>query len=142
MNSSPNTPQPDRRAKTVFAVDDSTEMLSILQAALTSAGYSTISAANATECLESLKRRRADCFLLDVQMPGMDGLDLCRTIRKMSGYKDTPIIFLTVNNTHADIKNCIEAGGNDYIVKPVNTKTLVQRLDRWAFKRGAKAEVA
>ena len=141
MNSGPNNTQPERRSKTIFAVDDSTEMQPILQSALTGAGYSMVSALSAAECLASLKERRADGFLLDIQMPSMDGLELCREIRKLGGYKDTPIIFLTVNNTHADIKRCVEAGGNDYIVKPVNAKTLVQRLDRWVLKRGAKAEV-
>ena len=142
MNASPNTLQSERRAKTIFAVDDSSEMQPILQAALTGAGYSMISLLSAQECLDGLKERRADGFLLDVQMPSMDGLDLCRAIRKLSGYKETPIIFLTVNNTHADIKRCIEAGGNDYIVKPVNAKTLVQRLDRWVLKRVAKSDAA
>ena len=128
MNPSQSTPLADRRAKTIFAVDDSSEMQPILQAALKGAGYAIVSNLSAAECLASLKERRADGFLLDIQMPGMDGLELCRAIRKMGGYKETPIIFLTVNNTHADIKSCIEAGGNDYIVKPVNAKTLVQRL--------------
>ena len=140
MNPGANTLQSERRAKTIFAVDDSTEMQPILQAALTGAGYAIISALSAAECLAGLKERRADGFLLDIQMPNVDGLELCRAIRKLGGYKDTPIIFLTVNNTHDDIKRCIEAGGNDYIVKPVNAKTLVQRLDRWVLKRGAKAE--
>jgi CheY-like chemotaxis protein len=140
MNPGPNTLQSERRAKTIFAVDDSTEMQPILQAALTGAGYAIISALSAAECLAGLKERRADGFLLDIQMPNVDGLELCRAIRKLGGYKDTPIIFLTVNNTHDDIKRCIEAGGNDYIVKPVNAKTLVQRLDRWVLKRAAKAD--
>src|SRR5215469_428843 len=138
MNPSPNALQSERRAKTIFAVDDSSEMQPILQSALTGAGYSIISLLSAKECLDGLKERHADGFLLDVQMPSMDGLDLCRAIRKTAGYKDTPIIFLTVNNTHADIKHCIEAGGNDFIVKPVNAKTLVQRLDRWVLKRVTK----
>jgi len=142
MKSGPNATMLERREKTIYAVDDSPEMQTILQMAVKGAGYDLVSANGGAECLSNLKLRRADAFLVDFQMPGMDGLTLCREIRNLEGYKDTPIIFLTVRNTHSDIKTCLEAGGNDYIVKPVNAKTLIQRVDHWVLKRDGKEDAA
>lgn len=133
-------PEFDRRAKTILGVDDSAEMQAILHAMITGAGYPFTAAQDGAEALAQIAAREAfSVILLDVQMPGMDGFDLCREIRKQPRGRSVPIIFLTVRNTTADVEKCKAAGGNAFIVKPFNSKTLIRHLDHWSQQSVAKA---
>jgi CheY-like chemotaxis protein len=132
-------PEIDRRSKTILGVDDSPEMQAILHAMITGAGYAFTAAQDASEALEQIAAREPfSVILTDVQMPGMDGFELCRQIRKLPKGKNVPIVFLTVNNTTADVEKCKDAGGNAFIVKPFNSKTLVRHLDHWSQQSAAK----
>ena len=137
MNQS--NPTIDRRSKTILGVDDSPEIQMILHAMVTGADYPFVAASDATEALTQIAGRSPfSVILLDVQMPGMDGFELCRQIRALPKGKNVPIIFLTVRNTATDIEKCKAAGGNAFIVKPFNAKTLVRHLDHWSFQSLAK----
>lgn len=129
----------DRRSKTILGVDDSSEMQAILHAMITGAGYAFAAAQDGAEALAQIAAREPfSVILLDVQMPGMDGFELCRQIRKLPKGRSVPIIFLTVRNTTADVENCKNAGGNAFIVKPFNSKTLIRHLDHWSQQSAAK----
>jgi CheY-like chemotaxis protein len=129
----------DRRSKTILGVDDSVEMQAILHAMITGAGFAFTAAQDGPEALAQIAAREPfSVILLDVQMPGMDGFELCQQIRKQPKGRSVPIIFLTVRNTTADVEKCKAAGGNAFIVKPFNSKTLVRHLDHWSQQSAAK----
>ena len=100
---------------TVLVVDDEPQIRRVMRTTLTSQGYSVIEAQSGEEALEKIRRERADLILLDVNMPGMSGLETCSEIRASS---DIPIIMLTVRNTERDKVQALDAGADDYVVKP------------------------
>jgi DNA-binding response OmpR family regulator len=114
----------------VVAVDDSREMLDILKSIVAGAGYRFFSANNASQCLRLVRDVEPDLVLLDIQMPENDGFELCRQIRTLAAFKNTPVAFATARRTAQDVKAGIAAGGNDFITKPFDAPNLVARLDR------------
>jgi CheY-like chemotaxis protein len=129
----------DKRNKTVMAVEDSPEMLGMVKEIIVEAGYNFIGARSAQQCLVRLPNERPDFILLDIQMPGMDGFELCRQLRAMPEYRDVPIAFLTARKSEGDVRQGIAAGGNDFVGKPFTVKTLMRHVDHWAFRRVAHA---
>jgi CheY-like chemotaxis protein len=126
-------PAIDRRSRSILGVDDSWEMQAILHAAISGAGYTYVAANSGDDALSIIAAREPfSVILLDVQMPGMDGFEVCKKIRALAKGRRVAIIFLTVNNTVADVEKCKAAGGNSFIVKPVNAKTLIRHLDHWS----------
>jgi CheY-like chemotaxis protein len=92
-----------------------------------------VAANSGAEALETIAAREPfSVILLDIQMPGMDGFETCRQIRATAKGKRVPIIFLTVNNTVGDVEKCKAAGGNAFVMKPFNAKTLIRHLDHWS----------
>ncbi|MFY9729302.1 MAG: response regulator, partial [Candidatus Acidiferrales bacterium] len=118
---------------TILIVDDEPQIRRVMRTTLSSQGYSVIEAKSGEEALEKLRAERADLILLDVNMPGMSGLDTCRAIRRTS---DVPIIMLTVRNTEKDKVQALDAGADDYVVKPFGAEELMARI-RAALRRVA-----
>lgn len=83
---------------------------------------------NGIDAIEILFTARPDLILLDIQLPGMNGYEVCQHIRQMPGNHQTPIIFLTSNNKETDIVKGFELGGNDYVIKPFNEVILLSRI--------------
>lgn len=90
--------------------------------------YDYISIYDGIEAIQKLFTLRPDLILLDIQLPGMDGYNVCRQIRKMPGIHQVPIIFLTSNDKEKDIVKGFEIGGNDYVTKPFNEVILYSRI--------------
>jgi two-component system OmpR family response regulator len=128
----------DKRSKTVMAVDDSGETLIMLKEIIVGAGYNFVAARSGEHCLSRIGDARPSFILLDVQMPDMDGFELCRRIRAIDEFRDVPIAFLTVCKTEEDLRSGMAAGGNDFMAKPFNVKTLLRHIDHWAFRRVAR----
>jgi two-component system OmpR family response regulator len=126
----------DRRSKIVLAVDDTAENLRILKSVITSAGYSFIGVSSGTECLTLAWRLRPSLVLLDVQMPGMTGFEVCRRLRASREYTGVPIAFLTAAKTVEDVKAGMAAGGNDFIIKPFDAEMLIGRIHHWTSSHG------
>jgi CheY-like chemotaxis protein len=83
------------------------------------------------EGIEMLKRTAGiDCVLMDIMMPGLDGLDTMRIIRQLDGYQKLPIIAVTAKAMVGDRDKCLEAGATDYVAKPVNMDVLLETLWR------------
>lgn len=123
----------DRRSRTILGIDDSWELQAILHATISGSGYTYVAANSGAEALETIAAREPfSVILLDIQMPGMDGFETCRQIRAVAKGKRVPIIFLTVNNTIGDVEKCKAAGGNAFVMKPFNAKTLIRHLDHWS----------
>jgi two-component system KDP operon response regulator KdpE len=122
---------------TVLIVDDEPQIRRVMRTTLTSQGYAVLEAKSGEEALEKLRSDHPGLILLDVNMPGVSGLDVCREIRQSS---DVPIIMLTVRNSERDKVQALDAGADDYVVKPFGAQELMARI-RAALRRGASEEV-
>jgi two-component system KDP operon response regulator KdpE len=121
---------------TVLIVDDEPQIRRVLRTTLTSQGYAVLEARTGDEALEALRGEHVDLVLLDLNMPGRSGLETCREIRA-SG--DVPIIMLTVRNSERDKVQALDAGADDYVVKPFGSEELMARI-RAALRRSATTE--
>ena len=108
----------------ILAVDDDRDVLALLRQALGRDGHEVRVCASAAEVTEPLCRW-ADCILLDVMMPGEDGVALCRRIRALTG---APILFLTAKGEESDVLAGLAAGGDDYLSKPLRLAELRARV--------------
>ncbi len=117
----------------ILVVDDEPQIRRVMRTTLASNGYMILECRSGEEALETLHSERPDLVLLDINMPGMGGLETCREIR--AGY-DIPIIMLTVRNSERDKVNALDAGADDYVVKPFGMEELLARI-RAALRRAA-----
>ena len=120
----------------ILVVDDEPQIRRVLRTTLTSQGYAVNEAKSGDEALDLIRMERPDLILLDVNMPGRSGLETCREIRSGS---DIPIIMLTVRNTERDKVQALDAGADDYVVKPFGSDELMARI-RAALRRAAPTE--
>ncbi len=122
-----------RSARVLLAEDNPTNRL-VARKMLEKLGFSVDSVANGHEALSALAANRYDLVLMDCQMPELDGYEATRRIRKGAGVvldPDVPIVAMTANAMRGDREQCIEAGMNDYLPKPVEPTVLERTLDRW-----------
>jgi two-component system, OmpR family, KDP operon response regulator KdpE len=118
-------------AANVLVVDDEPQIRRVLRSTLSMQGYVITEARTGEEALEWMRRERPDLVLLDMNMPGMGGVEACREIRRAS---DAPIIMLTVRNAERDKVAALDAGADDYVVKPFGIDELLARI-RAALRR-------
>jgi two-component system alkaline phosphatase synthesis response regulator PhoP len=109
-------------------VDDEKDILEILKFNIEKEGYTVDLASNGLEALEKMKVRTPDLVLLDVMMPMMDGIETCQAIKENAHYKDVIICFLTARAEDYSQIAGLEAGGDDYISKPIKPKVLMSRI--------------
>jgi two-component system KDP operon response regulator KdpE len=121
---------------TILVVDDEPQIRRVLRSTLTSQGYVIIDAKTGEEGVESARKNKPDLVLLDVNMPGMGGIEACREMRCSS---DAPIIMLTVRNAERDKVLALDAGADDYVVKPFGIEELLARI-RAALRRYAPGD--
>jgi two-component system KDP operon response regulator KdpE len=124
-------------AANILVVDDEPQIRRVMRATLSAQGYVISEAKTGEEAVESIRNERPDLILLDVNMPGMGGIEACREIRRMS---DAPIIMLTVRNAERDKVSALDAGADDYVVKPFSIEELLARI-RAALRRYAPGDV-
>jgi two-component system KDP operon response regulator KdpE len=115
----------------ILVVDDEPQIRRVLKAALTAQGYFIVDARTGEEAMERLRDDHFDLVLLDYNLPGMSGLDTCRQIRPVS---DVAIIMLTVRSAEEDKVAALDAGADDYVMKPFHTHELLARI-RAALRR-------
>jgi two-component system KDP operon response regulator KdpE len=115
----------------ILVVDDEPQIRRVLRATLTGHGYEFYEARTGEEALDSIRANRFDLVLLDVNMPGIGGLEACRAIRSGS---EVSIIMLTVRDSEQDKVAALDAGADDYITKPFSTPELLARI-RAALRR-------
>ncbi len=122
----------------ILIVDDAQQVRRVLRTALSSEGYTTYEAASGEEALDSIRASLPDAILLDVNMPGMGGLEACREIRRTM---DVPILMLTVRNSERDKVLALDAGADDYVVKPFGMQELLARIRAALRRRTARGKV-
>ncbi len=109
----------------ILVVDDDTALSEMIGIMLEGDGYTPTFCADGAEALEAFQRVDPDLVLLDLMLPGMDGIEVCRRIRAES---DTPIIMLTARSDTQDVVAGLEAGADDYVPKPFKSKELLARV--------------
>jgi len=122
----------------ILVVDDDPQIRRVMRVTLTAQGYEVDDARSGDEALEKLRERRSDLVLLDMNMPGLSGIEACRLIRADS---EVGIIMLTVRDSEADKVEALDAGADDYVTKPFRTPELLARI-RAALRRSPSARAA
>jgi len=117
-------------SKIILAVDDMPEILSFVNSALKS-HYKVIAVPSGKTALKVLETQTPDLFILDIDMPEMDGYELAERIKYMLKYKQTPLIFLTGNSTREHISKAMAIGCDDFIVKPSNHEYLLTKVGKF-----------
>lgn len=114
--------------KRILVVEDEEDILALLHFNLVKAGYEVDCAACGEEGLKQVKEKHPDLILLDLMLPGIDGLDICRRLRRDEETEAIPIIMLTARGEEADIVSGLELGADDYVTKPFSIKVLLARI--------------
>ncbi|HSU87561.1 MAG TPA: response regulator transcription factor [Terriglobia bacterium] len=115
----------------ILVTDDDPQIRRVLRTALVAQGYEVVAARNGEEALERMRDEKLDLIILDMNMPGMGGLETCRLIRSTS---DVALIMLTVRDAESDKVEALDAGADDYITKPFSSPELLARI-RAALRR-------
>ena len=111
--------------KTILVVDDAPNIVELLRMYLEGAGFATIAAADGPTAVELHRTGHPDLVILDVMLPGIDGFEVCRAIRRVA---DTPVLMLTARTDDIDAIVGLELGADDYVTKPFNPRALVARV--------------
>ncbi|HWS98079.1 MAG TPA: response regulator, partial [Candidatus Methylomirabilis sp.] len=113
--------------QTIYAVEDDSDISRLVRHHLESAGYGVRSFPTAAGVITEAEKQPPAMFLLDIMLPGGDGLELCRKIRQTPALAMIPVIFLTAKTTESDKVIGLELGADDYIPKPFSPRELVAR---------------
>jgi two-component system alkaline phosphatase synthesis response regulator PhoP len=124
-------------SKKILVVDDEPQIVKVLKAYLEQSGFQVVIAVDGNAALVTFQREKPDFMILDLSLPGMDGLDVCRTIRRES---NIPILMLTARVEEADKLIGLELGADDYVVKPFSPREVVARV-RTIFRRTATPDL-
>ncbi|MBK6752228.1 MAG: response regulator transcription factor [Flavobacteriales bacterium] len=116
------------QAPKVLLVDDEPDILELLRYNLEREGYRVLTAPNGKDALRLAKSERPDLIVLDIMMPGMDGVEVCMQLRSLPEFKQTLITFLTARGEDYSQIAGFEAGADDYITKPVRPKVFVSKV--------------
>lgn len=128
------------RAKLILAVDDEENILELLSYNLRQAGYNVLTARSAEEAAQLLRIHKPNLLLLDVMMPGKDGLEFCRELRADKQYFNMPILILSALGEELDKVLGLELGADDYMTKPFSVRELQARV-KALLRRGERQEV-
>ena len=123
----------------ILVVDDEKEIVKLARDYLERAGFRVLSASDGTRALAAARGEQPDLVVLDLNLPGMDGLDVCRTLRQES---DVPIIMLTARVEETDRLIGLELGADDYITKPFSPRELVARVRAVLRRTGGETRQA
>lgn len=114
--------------KTILIVDDEKDIRDLIAYNLSKEGLAVLTACDGNEALQKLADENVALCVLDIMMPGLDGLELCKKIRATKKWETLPIIFLTARSSEVDQIVGLELGADDYIQKPVSPRVLVARV--------------
>ena len=124
----------------ILLVDDEADIVELVGFNLEKEGYEIYKASNGKEAVESAIKHRPDLILMDVMMPEMDGMEACRLIRENSNLSHVLIAFLTARNEDYSQIAGFDAGGDDYIAKPIKPRVLVSRVKALLRRQGSELD--
>lgn len=114
--------------ETIIVVDDEVDILELVCLHLEKSGFRTVPCPDPQALFEALERTRADLIILDLMLPGTDGIEICKHLRSHEDYRHIPIIMLTARATETDKVLGLEIGADDYVTKPFSPRELVARV--------------
>jgi two-component system alkaline phosphatase synthesis response regulator PhoP len=123
----------------ILVVEDESDIQQLVSYNLMKAGYLVSCADSGEECLQMLPQLGCHCILLDIMLPGMNGIEICQTLKKNPDFTSIPIIMLTAKGEENDIVLGLESGADDYITKPFSPKVLLARV-KSMLRRARKDE--
>jgi two-component system alkaline phosphatase synthesis response regulator PhoP len=126
--------------QTILVVDDEEDILELLRFNLSKEGYQIFCVPSGEEALKFARAKVPDLMLLDIMLPGIDGLEVCRRLKADAATKGIPIVMLTAKGEEADIVTGLELGADDYMTKPFSRKVLVARVRSVLRRKGALSE--
>lgn len=109
----------------ILVVDDEPDIVEILKYNLEKEKFTVFKAYSGEECITSANANNPDMIILDIRMPGMTGIEACRSLRENEKFADTPILFLTADSDEYTTMNAFDAGGSHFITKPIKPSILV-----------------
>ena len=125
--------------QTILAVDDEEDILELLEYNLAKEGFRVVRVTTGEAALQAARRHGPDLILLDLMLPGVDGLEVCKELKRENKTSAIPIIMLTAKGEEADVVLGLELGADDYVTKPFSPRVLVARV-RAALRRSASAD--
>ncbi len=129
----------DTRSKRILIVDDEPDVTELVSYQLRAKGFEAETLNNPTQCIAKIRTFQPDLIILDVMMPEISGIQLCRMLRADPKTKSIPVIFLTAKAEEADRVLGLEVGGDDYVCKPFSTKELTLRV-QGLLRRSSSAD--
>ncbi len=126
--------------KNILVVDDEEDILELVRYNLGKAGYQVTCATSGEEALSVARSRHPDLVVLDLMLPGVDGLEVCRRLKGDAVTRHIPIVMLTAKGEEPDIVTGLEVGADDYVTKPFSPRVLVARI-RAALRRKSEMPV-
>ncbi len=114
--------------QTILVVDDESDVIDLLRFNLQKSGFDVIEATHGVEALEKARKHRPDVIILDLMLPEIDGIEVCRKLKSEDHTSAIPILMLTAKGTVADRIEGLETGADDYVVKPFSPREIVLRI--------------
>ncbi len=115
--------------KKILIADDEPDILEIIQFNLQAEGYEVITAKNGDEAIDAAKKHLPDLIILDIMMPGKNGMEVCNILRMQPAFKETLIIFLSALSDEGTEIRGLETGADDYLTKPIRPKILTSKVN-------------
>ena len=125
-------------AHNILVVDDEEDLLELVRYALTKEGHAVTCVASGEEAIQLIRQQPPALIVLDLMLPGIDGLEVCRRLRADSQTRDIPIIMLTAKSEERDVVTGLERGADDYITKPFSPRVLVARVKSLLRRKDAE----
>ncbi len=129
-----------KRDKTVFAVDDEKDILELIEVNLNKNNIKTETFLHADSFFNRINVVKPDLIILDLMLPDVDGLEICKALKKNEKFENIPIIMLTAKGDEADVVIGLELGADDYMIKPFSIKELLSRI-KAVFRRTDNVEI-
>ena len=126
--------------ETILIVDDEEDIQELLKFNLTKEGYEVLLAGNGEKALESARNKNPQLIVLDLMLPGIDGLNVCKKLKNEPKTASIPIVMLTAKGEESDIVTGLEIGADDYVTKPFSPKVLIARIRKLLRKTILHAE--
>jgi DNA-binding response OmpR family regulator len=121
----------------VLVVDDEPMTRNMLRMILSYAGHEIYEAEDGLDALQKIEQYSPDLVILDVMMPNMDGIDVCKALRKNEKTSNLPVVMLSARTNPADVEAGLAAGANKYLTKPISRKQLLEEVQELLMKTAA-----